>query len=428
MRGSCAAAIAVLFIVLAGCGSGDDAKPGASPAVSVSALFSSTHKAGLEPAIAEFQKANSSITVKPVSFAATADVRTLLLTRLQSNSAPDVFFTNSGNAAPSAVWPLGRQGKLLDLSQSAWAKTLSEYSKPGASVNGKTYAVPIALFLQGVAYNEDVFQKLGLAVPTTFGELVDTCRKAAKGGVTPFAQGFAELNGFSNYLAILASLTYVKQPDWDEQRARGAVSFAGTETWKRGLSMLSDMKDAGCFSKRVSGTGIEDAYGQLVHGDAAMSVLASVQAGALKAIDPAFVPGWFPFPADNAEDTRLIVNSSAGISASAATKHPKQVRAFIDFLGEPAEASKIAKLTGGVSDGDVKGCNLDAALEGFLALCKSGQLQAAKAGGWPNQNMALGYLNQSLQGLIVGKTTVDEILKGLDYMWDHPDATAPPAS
>jgi hypothetical protein len=41
--------------------------------------------------------------------------------------------------------------------------------------------------------------------------------------------------------------------------------------------------------------------------------------------------------------------------------------------------------------------------------------------------MGLGYLNSALQTLFLGHTTVDTVLKGLDYMWDHPDATAPPS-
>jgi hypothetical protein len=41
--------------------------------------------------------------------------------------------------------------------------------------------------------------------------------------------------------------------------------------------------------------------------------------------------------------------------------------------------------------------------------------------------MGLGYLNTALQGLFIGKLAVDDVLKGLDYMWDNPDATSPPS-
>jgi raffinose/stachyose/melibiose transport system substrate-binding protein len=394
--------------------------------VSVSALLVNTHQPGYDVLIKNFNNVYKDITIGPVTYLPSGTIRTLLLTELQSGSAPDLFFTNGGNAAPSAVWPLAKAGKLLDLSSGPWVKRLTGLVKPDLEYGGKIYALPVAAFLEGVAYNPAVFSQLKLKVPQTFGQLLQMCGTITKAGKIPFAQGFGELNGFSNWEAVLSTLVYAKQANWNTLRDQHKVSFQTSATWRRALTMLIDMKNASCFSPGVAGTTVANAYSQLAKGDAAMSVLATVQTGALQAVVPTFQPGWFSFPFDSAKDTRVVVNASGNLSVNAATKNPQQARTFINFLGRPKQASLFAKITGGVSDYDVKKCVLPATLKEFLPMCKAGKVIAAETGRWANQNLGLAYLNPSMQGLITGQKSVDDILKGLDYLWDNPTATSPP--
>jgi ABC-type glycerol-3-phosphate transport system substrate-binding protein len=159
-----------------------------------------------------------------------------------------------------------------------------------------------------------------------------------------------------------------------------------------------------------------------------MSVLANIQTGALRAVDPNFTPGWTTFPGDSASQTRVIVNDSNVIVVNAATKYPEQARTFLNFIGQQDQQAIFAKASGGLSPYDIKTCAFDPELlSRFVAPCKAGELISAKTGSWPNPNMGLGYLNTSLQALFLGQINVDTILKGLDYMWDHPDASAPPS-
>jgi raffinose/stachyose/melibiose transport system substrate-binding protein len=395
--------------------------------VSLSALLVNTHQPAYEILIKNFNNVVKDINIGPVTYLPSGTIRTLLLTQIQAGNAPDLFFTNGGNAAPSAVWPLAADGKLLDLSSGPWTKRVTSYVKPDVTYKGKFYALPIAAFLQGVAYNPTVMRSLNLKPPTTFAQLLQDCGKIAAAGKIPFAQGFAEQNGFSNWQATLSTLVYARQANWNDLRNAHKVSFQTSPTWRRALTMLVDMKNANCFSPGVAGTTVAQAYSQLAKGDAAMSVLATVQTGALQAVDPNFNPGWFPFPFDSAKDTRVVLNASGNLSVNAATKYPQQARTFINFLGRPKQAALFAKVTGGVSDYDAKKCVLPATLQEFVPLCKAGKLIAARTGSWPNRNLGLGYLNPSMQALITGQKSVDDILKGLDYLWDNPDATAPPS-
>jgi ABC-type glycerol-3-phosphate transport system substrate-binding protein len=123
----------------------------------------------------------------------------------------------------------------------------------------------------------------------------------------------------------------------------------------------------------------------------------------------------------------MIVNDSSVAVINAATTHPKEAQAFLNFIGRPKQQSLFAKISGGTSDYDIKSCNLDPTLlSNFIPLCKKKLVVSAKTGSWPNPNMGLGYLNGALQGLLLGSKSVDDVLKGLDYMWDNPTATSPP--
>jgi raffinose/stachyose/melibiose transport system substrate-binding protein len=395
--------------------------------VSLSALLVNTHQPAYEILVKNFNNVVKDITIGPVTYLPSGTIRTLLLTQFQSGNAPDLFFANGGNAAPSAVWPLAADHKLLDLSSGPWTKRVTSLVKPDVTYKGKFYALPIAAFLQGVAYNPAVMRSLNLKPPTTFGQLLQECATIKNAGKIPFAQGFAEQNGFSNWQATLSTLVYAKQANWNDLRDAHKVSFQTSATWRRALTMLVEMKNGGCFSPGVAGTTVAQAYAQLAKGDAAMSVLATVQTGALQAVDPNFTPGWFPFPYDSAKDTRVILNASGNLSVNASTKYPQQAKTFINFLGRPKQASLFAKVTGGVSDYDAKKCVLPVSLKEFVPMCKAGKLIAARTGSWPNRNLGIGYLNPSMQALITGQKNVDEILKGLDFMWDNTDATAPPS-
>jgi raffinose/stachyose/melibiose transport system substrate-binding protein len=191
--------------------------------------------------------------------------------------------------------------------------------------------------------------------------------------------------------------------------------------------MFVEMKNASCFGPGVVGTTVNQAFLQLIKGDAVMSYMASAQMGSLHAIDASFQPGWFPLPADNPKETRTIVVANNMLAVNKATAYPAQARTFIDFLARPKQASLFTKITGFVSDYDFKTCALtDANVTAFRSVCKNGATILSQTGAWRNQNMSLGYLPPALVGLITGQRTVAQILKDFDYLWDNPDAASAP--
>ena len=69
----------------------------------------------------------------------------------------------------------------------------TDTAKAAWSTNGSTYCVPVAAVLAGFYYNVDIFNELGLKVPTTSAEFIDVLQKIKDNGkYAPLAEGTSE--------------------------------------------------------------------------------------------------------------------------------------------------------------------------------------------------------------------------------------------
>jgi raffinose/stachyose/melibiose transport system substrate-binding protein len=404
-----------------------DSGAGKQQDVTITLLQDPTFKPAFDILIKNFNNVYPNIHVEP-TYLATSVIRNLLLTELAAGKAPDMFSLSAGNNGAAAVWPVAKAGQLLDLSQGPWVGRLGRVLRPAATYAGKVYAQPTAAFLEGVAYNPTLFNKLGLKAPQTFGQLLTMCQRIKAAGKIPFAEGFGEVTGWSIFREEMSGLfVYGPQPNWNTLRSHNKVTFQSSSRWRRALQVVVDMNNAGCFSPGASGTTLNASLAQLVRGDAVMSLVSTTQGSVLTGLDPTFHPGWFIFPGDTAARTYLVESTSNLLAVNAATAHPNEVKKFIDFLGRPKQASLFARILGASSDQDLKHCVFPASFQkAFLAACKANKLVLASQSFWVNPNMTSGYLAPSYLGLLTGQRSIDDILEGLDYMWDNPDSTSPP--
>ena len=110
-------------------------------------------------------------------------------------------------------------------------------------VDGKVYGVPLDVNAYCIFYNKDLFDELGLEVPTTNSELTEVCDKLVEAGVQPFSGGFAEQwceRIFVNNYADPA--TVMKNPAWYEEKMNGTSNFADDEAWKNAMETFVSYK------------------------------------------------------------------------------------------------------------------------------------------------------------------------------------------
>ncbi|HEY0239086.1 MAG TPA: extracellular solute-binding protein [Friedmanniella sp.] len=119
---------------------------------------------------------------------------------LTGDDVPDVMEYNKGNATAGQLAAQGLITSLTDEAESrGWDETLpasiqttAMYDEQGLMGSGDWYGVPNYGEFVGVYYNQDMFDQLGIAVPTTFDEFESALAAFKAAGITPLAEAGSE--------------------------------------------------------------------------------------------------------------------------------------------------------------------------------------------------------------------------------------------
>lgn len=161
--------------------------------------------------------------------------------QFQGRHQPDLYFHWQGFKVDQCI----RRG---------WAMDLGPRLSPGfrrqfvpaalREQRGGLYFLPQSIDLCNLVwYNRDLFDRLGLSEPRTFGEWLEICRRVRSAGWLPLAQGNRDLWPMGNFAAELAGQSV--GPD-----AFGRFFEPGTglpADVPRALVRLAELRDAGAF-------------------------------------------------------------------------------------------------------------------------------------------------------------------------------------
>ena len=371
--------------------------------------------------IANFQRVYPDIKVEG-TYLPGNQLSALLLTQFQAGNAPDVFHVNAGGGTPTNVWPLAAEGKILPMDGSPWIKRIFPPLKKWMSYKGKVYGMPGSIYATGVFYNKDVFTQLGLKIPTRFSEVAPMCRKIRAAGKVPFALGL-DASGASNATLwsqmLMTQWVYRNDPNWTEKRLAKKVTFASSPLWQNALRHFTSLKDAGCFTDAAQGTGLAQQNVAFANGQAAMTLLASVQLGGLLAVNPKLNYGMFPFPNDTPARTVIPIGSAITLVINKSSTNVDAAKKFVNFMARPKQSALIAKITGGIEPFAASKGDVATFLQPMAALFKQGRTMIQPFAGWPNNNMIFGTVYPGMQGLFTGQKTPERILQDMDTTWDN---------
>ena len=109
------------------------------------------------------------------------------------------------------------------------------------TIEGEIFAVPFYKTSFGIIYNQVIFKELGLQVPGTYGEFLETCRALKESGIAPLAAGGNPTETGKYWLNYYFQVNLAKgDPDWQRERNQGHVSFQD-ENVKEMLTEYQDM-------------------------------------------------------------------------------------------------------------------------------------------------------------------------------------------
>src|SRR3712207_1604314 len=194
-RSAAAAVLASLSLVATGCGAGSktssetattvecDYEPPSSPTeVNVLAYNSSSVDPYTNTMVSSCTKGDVTVNHEPIDFA--GQVQKTTATLAGDTGTYDIIETYS-----FVIPQLAAEGKLEPLDEFVTEygeeyglDAINENMSGAMSYDGKLYGLPMQAQMLVMAYRKDVFDDLGLSVPTTFAEMKDAAKKIQDAG------------------------------------------------------------------------------------------------------------------------------------------------------------------------------------------------------------------------------------------------------
>lgn len=197
--------------------------------------------------IDQFEKENN-ITVNDQSSTSDQKWKTDVIAEFQVGNSPDVLFYFTGVDAE----PIIQSGKVIDVDT-----IRLEYPEYGEDItdsamsfmiepDGKSYALPIRGFWEGLFINEDLFLEYNLELPTTWENLVLAMETFATTDIVPAAFSFADVPhyGIEHLILSVGGAT--------EHSAILDAENGISESWITGLNLLAELNQIGAFPENAT--------------------------------------------------------------------------------------------------------------------------------------------------------------------------------
>lgn len=216
-----------------------------------------------------------------------------------------------------------------------------------AEKDGVVYSIPVRPFWEGLFCNADLFERCGVALPTTWDELTSAVKAFREAGIVPIALSLGDVPHYIVEFCILACGGAA------EHGARPQIGQSVPQSWIDGMLLLRELYQMGAFNDDLFAT-TSAATGQMfMDKKAAMQVDGSWFANSLpdESMETTVV---LPFPkhGKDAGKGAYISGISMGFYLSRFVWNDPQRRdAAVDLLrflttGENAEALGVYNITG----------------------------------------------------------------------------------
>lgn len=229
-------------------------------------------KAIYDTAVKEYMDKNPNVVINTETLDTEAYKTKIAAEFAGEASGIDVFYYWGAGMARKLV----EADKLLPLDEYVTEEVkekLLEGSTSAFTYDEKLYSVPSFSWYMTLFCNQELFEKAGAKIPSTYAELLDASKKlAALDGVTPIAAGAKDgWNAAFIYQAL--ALREVGATNVNSMLS-GTTPFEG-EGYTTAAEKLVELYNAGAFGKNPLESGNDDANAAFISGSAAMRIMGS---------------------------------------------------------------------------------------------------------------------------------------------------------
>jgi len=414
------AALAAGGVVLTGCSASGTAAT--KEPQTITFAFGATNnqdKAAYTDLATDFAKLHKGVTVTPENLPSQS-YPTAIATRVQGGNAPDTFQAEGGTGQSYSIIPFAKAGLLLPLTDPSITSALPASQKELWTYKGKAYGVPLGTNANGVIYNDELAKSIGVNITasTSLDDIISQCSVARSHGKTIYGlAGSVPANNAFLASGLATSTVYGPDKNWNEQRAAGKVTFAGTKGWVEALTYIKKMYDAGCFQDGAASAGFD----ALTNGSAQGNILGFfAPSNAAKEIMDA-AGGHvklviMPIAAPSGTKTYLSVSADQSVAASAKTKSPKLVQEFLKYIVSKKGQESYARHVGTIPVTATSSTTLLPQFTAVKGLIASDSERGLPSTDWTNPKV-YNDLGSGVQGILTGQMTVKQVLQQMDTDW-----------
>jgi raffinose/stachyose/melibiose transport system substrate-binding protein len=274
------------------------------------------------------QRFNAQYPQITVRFEPTADANyvSTLLTQLESGTAPDVFYIYPFSG--SRPWfESGYLEPLQDVS-GLYDNFSPEVRAPFISDDGVPYGVPLLAVSHGIYYNVDAFNKLNLAVPTTWKELLAAAQTIQDAGYVPFANVLGQRQTVYQVFMNLAP-NFIGGREGRDAYLSGERCFDDEHT----VAAFQALADLAPFLQPPE-ENLTYAGSKLLFltGKSLMWMGGSWDISAFEREAPDFEWSVFAVPAPAGQPEYITFHPDVGIGLNAASPHKEEAKLFLEWL------------------------------------------------------------------------------------------------
>lgn len=291
----------------------------------------------LNTILAEFTKEHPNITVKfePTN---APEYNAALRAQLEGGTGPDVFYlrsyTNSRMLfADGFIESLAPDKEML-------VNAFGEASLvPWSTLEGEPYGLPLIAVSHGIYYNKDIFEQLGLAIPTTWEELMTTAQAVKDAGIIPFANASGDPWTMAEIVFMNLAPNFIGGRD-------------GRLAYLAGERCFNDANATAAFQAAADlAPFLPDGQEALVYydsqvlfetGQAAMWMGGSWDIPVFQQEITDFDWGVFATPAAAGQPQYVTFHLDAGMGINAASEHKEEARILLEWMSGPTFAKLLA--------------------------------------------------------------------------------------
>lgn len=414
------ALVAAGALILSGCSSsgtepeGDDARVEFSLSYQAANALESPYETLAEQYMKE--NPNVSITLNPQPN--DTYVRTLN-TQLQAGNASDLIQTAPGLGQGNSVVHLGGEGFLEPLSDES-AKLIPAGSESLFGADGEVYGQPVDLTVTGIVFAQSSAESAGVAgFPADYDAMLETCATLAADGKSLIAlAGSAPPNTGMTAMSISASRVYAAEPDWNERRAAGEVTFADSEGWQSTLETIVELHEEGCFQTGAEAGGFDAITNGLGQSLSFSAFVPSATAKELMQAVPDSVFSVNAFPVEAGGTPYILASANYALSINSSSEKKSEVQDYLEWLAQPKQSALFAETSGALPVTGAEGLDLAETIYAPVADLLEGEFAPLPNNMWPN-SAVYDELGVGVQGLLTGQRTVQQVLAAMDAAWDQ---------